>query len=111
MAYFKKAGGKIYGVEFSAKEKKAMDKEILRQCAEIDRKNVNEMDALILWLLHEKLGFGKKRLRRFYDWFHTEFEALMKRYELDEEDTVWLCTKKLLDYGIDISEWNKEVMK
>ena len=108
MAYFKKAGGKIYGVQLSAKEKKAMDDEIKRQCVEYDKNNINEMDAIVLWLLHEKLGFGHKRLRRFYDWFHTEFDALVKRYEMEDGDAIWLATHKLKEYGIDIAEWNKE---
>lgn len=63
MAVFKRANGHIFGVQFSAKEQKAIDAEILRQCAEYDKKNANEVDAVILWLLHEKFGFGKKRLR------------------------------------------------
>lgn len=108
MPNFKRFGSRIYGVQFNAKEKAALDKEIQRQCAEFDQKNQNEIDALILWLLHEKFGFGMKRLRRFYDLFHTEFDALVKRYEMDEDDAVWLCTHKLKEYGLDIEQWNKE---
>lgn len=58
MAVFKRANGHIFGVQFSAKEQKAIDAEILRQCAEYDKKNADEVDAVILWLLHEKFGFG-----------------------------------------------------
>lgn len=49
-----------------------------------------------------------KRLRAFYDYFSTEIKALVNRYEMNADDSVWLCTRKLKDYGIDISEWNKE---
>lgn len=111
MAVFKKANGHIFGVSFNTKEQKAIDTEILRQCAEYDKKNADEVDALILWLLHEKFGFGKKRLRAFYDYFSTELDALVKRYEMGDEDKAWLCSRKLRDYGIDISEWNKEEKK
>ena len=48
MAVFKRANGHIFGVQFSAKEQKAIDAEILRQCAEYDKKNANEVDAVIL---------------------------------------------------------------
>lgn len=75
------------------------------------KKNADEVDAVILWLLHEKFGFGKKRLRAFYDSFSTELDALVKRYEMGDEDKAWLCSRKLRDYGIDISEWNKEETK
>lgn len=51
MAVFKRANGHIFGVQFSAKEQKAIDAEILRQCAEYDKKNADEVDAVILWLL------------------------------------------------------------
>lgn len=108
MPVFNKAGGHIYAVKFSKKEQAAIDKEILRQCAEFDQKNAIEIDALILWLLHDKFGFGHKRLRRFFDFFSTEFDAMIKRYELDEDDKVWLCTYKLKEYGVDVEKWNKE---
>lgn len=81
MAVFKRANGHIFGVQFSAKEQKAIDAEILRQCAEYDKKNADELDALV------------------------------KRYEVGDEDKAWLCSRKLKDYGIDISTWNKEETK
>lgn len=42
----------------SAAEKKAMDLEIQRQLAEYDQKHLVEIDAMILWVLHERFGFG-----------------------------------------------------
>ena len=66
MPVFKRNRGRIFGVQFSAKEQKAIDAEILRQCAEFDKKNEHEMDALILWLLHEKFGFWKETLTGFF---------------------------------------------
>lgn len=108
MPTFKKANGRIFGVQFSSKEQKAIDAEVLRQCAEFDQKNLDEIDALILWVLHERFGFGQKRLRAFYDFFNAEIDALVKRYEMGDEDRAWLCTYQLKQYGIDISEWNKE---
>jgi hypothetical protein len=107
MPQFKRANNRIYAVKFTAAEKKMIDKEILRQCADHDRKNADEVTALVLWLLHEKFGFGKKRLREFYDAFHTDLDKLVERYYLPEEDKMWLCTHMLKEYGIDISEWNR----
>lgn len=54
----KKAGGRIFGGTMSAAEKKAMDLEIQRQLAEYDRKHLIEIDAMILWVLHERFGCG-----------------------------------------------------
>ena len=58
--------------------------------AEMNRDNEEELDAMVLYILHEEFGFGEKRLRRFY------------------EDRLWLCQKKLREAGIDISKWKGE---
>ena len=68
----------------------------------------NELDAMILWHLHEEFGFGPKRLKQFYDTFAVRLDELIKHYEMTDSDMVWLCTYKLKQYGIDIEEWNKQ---
>ena len=45
MPVFKKALGKIYGIEFSKAEKEAMEKELRSQMIEYDRMHENEIDA------------------------------------------------------------------
>lgn len=96
------------GKRITAADKKIIDIEIKSQLAEYDKKHTQEIEALVLWVLHEQYGFGEKRLKRFYDSFDNEIAALLKRYEMDENDDVWLCTRKLKDAGIDISKWSKE---
>lgn len=56
----KKAGGKVYGATFTAAEKRAMDMEIKRQLAEYTRKYEADLNATILYVLHEQLGFGEQ---------------------------------------------------
>jgi len=104
----KKAGGKIYGASLTAAEQKAMNMEIQRQLAEYDIKHANELDAMVLWHLHEEFGFGPKRLKQFYDTFAVRLNELLERYAMDDSDMVWLCTYKLKEYGIDIEKWNEE---
>lgn len=104
----KKAGGRIFGGTMSAAEKKAMNLEIQRQLAEYDRKHLIEMDALILWVLHERFGFGPKRLRQYYDAFRGSINELVDRYQMDTEDDIWLCTQMLKRIGVDVEEWHKE---
>ena len=67
-----------------------------------------ELNAMILYVLHEQLGFGEQRLRKFFDRFSVEIDALVKYYEMDDEDAEWLCTRKLLDMGIDVEKWCDE---
>lgn len=81
----KKAGKRVFGAVMSAAEKKAMDMEIQRQ-----------------------LGFGNKRLKKFYDNFSRGIEALISRYEMEQGDDVWLCTYKLKEIGCDLEKWEKE---
>lgn len=105
----KKAGGKVYGAVLTNAEKKAMDMEIRRQLAEFDRKNKQEIDAMVLWVLMDEFGFGEKRLRRFHDIFNDKILSLVRRYQMEEEDNVWLCDEMLKRRGIDINQWNKEL--
>lgn len=54
------------------------------------------------------LGFGNKRLKKFYDNFSRGIEALIRRYEMEQGDDVWLCTYKLKEIGCDLEKWEKE---
>lgn len=103
----KKAGGKIFGAAMTSDEKKAMDMEIRRQLDEYNQKNADEIDAVILWHLHEEFGFGKKRLTRFYETFSKRMKSLSDYYVMDMYRMPWFYQQKLKQYGIDISELNK----
>lgn len=77
--------------------------------AEMNRENEDEIDAMVLYILHEEFGFGEKRLRRFYDRFSQSLRDLGERYGMNEyDDRLYLCRKKLREAGIDISKWAKE---
>ena len=103
----KKSGGKIFGADLTVSERKAMEMEIRRQLDEYNQKNYDEIDAVILWHLHEEFGFGKKRLMRFYRTFSTRMKAMSDYYLFEDEKMPWLYQKKLKEYGIDISELNR----
>lgn len=104
----KKTKGKAYGMTLTAAEKRAMNLEIQRQLAEYDARHNIELDAIILWELHEQFGFGPKRLKKFYDAFSKATDELIKRYEMEDAEKVWLCTYMLKRYGIDIEKWHSE---
>lgn len=55
----KKAGGRVYGATLTNAEKKAMNMEIRRQLAEMDKKNMEEVDATVLYVLMTEFGFVK----------------------------------------------------
>lgn len=91
----------------SSAERQAMNVEIKRQLAEYDARHATEIDAMVLWILHDKFGFGSKRLRRFHDSFFAAMDELKERYEMENEE-VWLCTRKLKALGIDVDAWASE---
>ena len=104
----KKAGGKVFGAVLTAAEKKAMEMEINRQIVEADRRYADDIDAMVLYTLHVHLGFGKKRLREFYDAFSAEHDRLIQYYQMPDDYT-WLCKEMLKRIGVDVEAWNREV--
>ena len=76
---------------------------------EMNRKNEDEIDAMVLYILHEEFGFGEKRLKKFYNCFADGLRELGERYQMNEyDDRLWLCQRKLKEIGIDIPELRKE---
>ena len=106
-----KQSNKVFGAVLTASEQKAMDMEIQRQIANYTLMHNRELEAMILWTLHENFGFGPKRLKRFYNKFVGAVEILVHNYELDNSDDVWICTHKLKVYGVDLEQWEHEAIK
>ena len=62
-------------------------------------------------ILGADLNEKEKNLKKFHAAFRPSLDGLCERYEMtNKDDELWLCTRKLLDIGVDIEEWNKEVM-
>lgn len=94
---------------FTPAEDKAMKAEISRQIVEMNDKYAIDIDAMILYTLHERFGFGKKRLREFYFAMKEERDKLEAHYEMPGEFN-WLVREQLKKLGIDIQEWYDEIM-
>lgn len=86
------------------RERKALEAEINRQTA----KNVKDLSlnlqALVLWQLHEQLGLGKKKLLEFQKDFLPAIKELQRFYELENaSETDFVCRYKLKnEVGIDV---------
>lgn len=105
----KKYGGKVFGAELTAAERKAMDIEINRQLVERDKQYAADIDAMVLYTLMAHYGWKKKRLRRFWKAFIEEHKALREFYQMDEPgDNEWLAHRMLKDIGVDIQQWYQE---
>lgn len=108
MAYFKKAGKRIFGVQLNKAEQKAMNAEINRQIIENQKKFLLDYDCMVLWTLHTVFGFGEKRLKAFYKEFTKQHLELIDYYQCDG-DSGKLCKFKLKQKGFDIESWAKEL--
>lgn len=86
---------------------KRVREETQKQTKEIARKLCDTIDAVCLWTLHETFGFGKDRLRRFFDDFNKGYQEMLDFYEMGD-DTTFVYLKKLHDIGVDIEEWENE---
>ena len=93
----------------SKEDKRTIDIEVRKTFAEYDKNNVSEIEAMTLWAMREEFGFGKKNLHRFYVNFKKKLDNLIKRYQMEDKDMDWLCTRQLKEYGIDIDEWRREL--
>lgn len=90
-------------------QRRAMTKEINAQILESDKSYKLDMDAAVLYSLHETFGFGAKRLRRFFDAFSVQHQELRNYYQLDDDTNTWICRRLLKErVGVDIEAWEKE---
>lgn len=104
----KKAGNTIYGAELTAAEKKAMNIEICKQLAKHTLKYQVEIESIFLREMRRKYGHGAVRLKRDFDDFSNDLDDLIARYELGEEDKLWLVQQQLKAEGFDVEQWHRE---
>ena len=93
--------------QFTNNQKKAMKEEINRQTAIHLEEMANRIDAMVIYVLRVYAGWGEKKLHGFWKAFRSEFERLVKQYEMPGEFS-WLCDRELKKDGIDIDAWREE---
>ena len=104
---FKKFKGQIFDVELNKKEQQALEAEIKRQMLAYHRQFIDDFDYMVMDLLHDHLGLGYIRLRRFYDAFCKAYDALEKHYEMTDAGA-YIARKNMNKLGVNIEEWNRE---
>lgn len=86
---------------------KAASKEVAHLMAEATERFYKNEVAVILWELHQTFGFGKDRLRRFYDNYDPAWKALRDHYELTDAEVEFVVVQQLRDIGVDLEEWER----
>ena len=104
---FKKFKGQIFDVELTAKERKVLHEKINQQIIESHQKFADDFDYMILRVLHNHFDFGLEDLRRAYDLFVQDNDALVKHYEMPDAGA-YIARKEMNAIGCNIEEWNRE---
>ena len=104
---FLKFRGQIFKVNLTPKEQKALDEEVNRHIVERHKEFVDDFDYMIMYILHKHFGFGLTRLRRFYDIFASENDAIVKHYEMPDAG-VYVARQEMDAIGCNIEKWNSE---
>lgn len=88
------------------RERKALEAEINRQTAQNVKNLSLNLQALVLWQLHEQEGWGNKKLLRFQKRFLPMIQELQRFYELENaSETDFVCRYKLKnEVGIDVED-------
>jgi hypothetical protein len=104
---FKKYKGQIFDVELTPKEQKVWNEKINEQIIATHRQFTDDFDYMILRVLHNHFGFGLQRLKKAYDLFHEDHDALIKHYETPDAG-VYIARKEMKALGCNVEQWNKE---
>ena len=82
--------------------KKALKNEIHNRLVDQERKVSIDIDTSVLWVLHVKYGWGKQRLKAFYNALFEEHRNV-RTYDKGE------LVKMLKEKGIDVEAWYDEL--
>ena len=94
--------------KMSNAEMKALDGSIREQIASNVDKLKGNIEAIVLWQLHEQFGFGAKRLEAFLEGFQPALQELKDFYDVEgAEDTELACVYNLKSIGFDTDKLGK----
>lgn len=87
---------------------KALNGAIKKEIAlSVDALKAN-IEAIVLWQLHEQCGFGVKRLEAFLEGFRPALQELNDFYNLEDADeTKCACVHNLKSIGFDTDKLGK----
>ena len=94
--------------KLSNAQMKALDGSIREQIGQNIVKLKGNIEAIVLWQLHEQYGFGAKRLEAFLEGFQPALQELMSFYGIEgTEDTEMACVYNLKSIGFDTDKLGK----
>lgn len=89
-------------LKLTRQERTALEREVDRQLVRNLENLMVDIMALMLWQLHNQLGFGKERLLKFHTGFREGLKELNAHYQMGKEDRIFLCKHELKQIGVDL---------
>lgn len=99
----------LVNYKMSKVEKETLQREINRQILDHEVDCQNNIDAMVLYTLAQEFGFGKVRLRRFYDSLVKGHNNIKDYYQFNNREVCELYKSRLKKIGVDIVKWNEEL--
>ena len=94
--------------KLSKRVMQALDGSIREQIGQNIVKLKGNIEAIVLWQIHEQYGHGAKRLEAFLEGFQPALQELMNFYGIDNaEDTELACIHNLKAIGFDTEKLGK----
>ena len=94
--------------KMTKREMDALEGSIREQIAVGVGKLKGNIEAIVLWQLHEQFGFGAKRLEAFLEGFQPALQELKAFYDLEgQEETELACIHNLKSIGFDTDKLGK----
>lgn len=80
--------------------------EVIKEVDSYFEKKCTDFDTMALWVLHAQFGFGKVRLRRYFENYIKKIKILQERYGDYTPDKMRDELKRI---GVDVVAWEKEI--
>lgn len=94
--------------KLSNREMKQVDGQIREQIGQSIVKLKSNIEALVLWEIHQQCGYGAKRLEVFLEGFQPALQELMNFYGVESTEEVELaCVYNLKAIGFDTEKLGK----
>lgn len=94
--------------KLSNREMKALDGSIREQIGQQITKLKGNIEAIVLWQIHEQYGAGAKKLDTFLEGFQPALQELMNFYGVESaEETELACVYNLKSIGFDTDKLGK----
>lgn len=94
--------------KLSNSQMQALKGEIRSTIASSIEKLSGNIEAIVLWQLHEQKKMGVKQLEAFLEGFHPALQELMDFYGIEStEDVEFACVQNLKSIGFDTDKLGK----